>query len=88
MGPFDFAALKRRFGGTYIANGGFNAERATAAIRAGAAALVAFGRPFLANPDLVELLRRGDALNEADKSTFYQGEEPGYTDDATSTASA
>jgi N-ethylmaleimide reductase len=80
VGPFDFAALKRRFGGTYIANGGYNAERATAALRSGAADLVAFGTPFLANPDLVERLRAGKALNEADKSTFYQGEERGYTD--------
>lgn len=80
VGEFDFVALKRRFGGTYIANGGFNAERAAAAIRAGEADLVSFGSPFLANPDLVERLRKGDALNEPDKSTFYQGEERGYTD--------
>jgi len=87
-GPFDFVSLKRRFGGTYIANGGYNAERATAALRSGTADLVAFGTPFLANPDLVERFRRGEALNEADKSTFYQGEERGYTDYPVHTPSA
>ena len=79
-GTFDFRELKRRFGGTYIANGGYDAARAESDIRSGAADLVAFGVPFLANPDLVERFKRGDALNEPDRSTFYQGEERGYTD--------
>ncbi|WP_454827949.1 alkene reductase [Pseudoxanthomonas wuyuanensis] len=79
-GPFDFLELKRRFGGTYIANGGYDAARAAAALRAGEADLVAFGVPFLANPDLVDRFMHGDALNDADPSTFYQGEERGYTD--------
>lgn len=79
-GPFDFSALKQRFGGTYIANGGFEPEPAALAIRAGAADLVSFGSRFIANPDLVERTRQGAPLNEADKSTFYQGEERGYTD--------
>lgn len=79
-GPFDFAQLNRRFGGTYIANGGYDADRAAATIRAGEAELVSFGTPFLANPDLVERFKSGATLNEADKSTFYQGEERGYTD--------
>lgn len=79
-GPFDFTELKRRFGGTYIANGGYDAERAAQGIRAGDADLVAFGTAFLANPDLVERFRQGAPLNKADPSTFYQGEERGYTD--------
>ncbi|MGJ7486421.1 alkene reductase [Variovorax sp. LT2P21] len=79
-GSFDFIELKRRFGGKYIANGGYDAERAAAALRSGSADLVAFGTPFLANPDLVERLRNGAALNAADPSTFYQGEARGYTD--------
>lgn len=79
-GQFDFAELKRRFGGTYIANGGYDAERAATAIHTGKADLVSFGTHFLANPDLVERFKRGAALNEADPSTFYQGDERGYTD--------
>lgn len=79
-GAFDFVELKRRFGGTYIANGGYDAQRAAAALRSGDADAVAFGTPFLANPDLVERFKHGDALNAADQSTFYQGEERGYTD--------
>ena len=79
-GPFDFRELKRRFGGPYIANGGYSAERAATVISRGEADLVAFGTPFLANPDLVERFKRGQALNTPDASTFYQGDERGYTD--------
>jgi N-ethylmaleimide reductase len=79
-GSFDFVAFKRAFGGTYIANYGYDAERAEAAIEAGEADLVAFGTKFLANPDLVERFRRGAPLNAPDPATFYQGEERGYTD--------
>jgi N-ethylmaleimide reductase len=79
-GSFDFLELKRRFGGPYIANGGYSAERAGTAISQRTADLVAFGTPFLANPDLVERFRLGEALNPADPATFYQGEERGYTD--------
>jgi N-ethylmaleimide reductase len=79
-GPFDFRELKRCFGGTYIANGGYDAERAETALSSGDADLVSFGTAFLANPDLVERFKHGKALNEADPTTFYQGEERGYTD--------
>lgn len=79
-GPFDFRALKRRFNGPYIANGGYSAERAATAISQGDADLVAFGTPFLANPDLVERFKHGHALNAPDAATFYQGDERGYTD--------
>ncbi|WP_336741463.1 alkene reductase [Aureimonas altamirensis] len=79
-GSFDFTALKRQFGGTYIANSGYDAERAEAAIEAGDADLVSFGVPFLANPDLVERFRIGAALNQPDFTTLYEGEERGYTD--------
>ncbi|CAE6780057.1 alkene reductase [Xanthomonas arboricola] len=77
---FDYAALKRHFGGTYIANGGFDADSAEAAITGGTADLVAFGQKFLANPDLVERFRQGATLNQPDPTTFYQGEDRGYTD--------
>jgi N-ethylmaleimide reductase len=79
-GPFDFRELKRCFGGTYIANGGYDSERAETALSSGDADLVSFGTAFLANPDLVERFKHGKALNEADPTTFYQGEERGYTD--------
>ena len=79
-GAFDFSDLKRRFGGRYIANGGYDAQRAEKALGSGAADLVSFGTAFLANPDLVERFKQGAALNEADPATFYQGEERGYTD--------
>lgn len=77
---FDFAAFRRRFDGPYIANGGYDAARAEAAIASGDADLIAFGTAFLANPDLVERFRRGAPLNALDPATFYQGEEKGYTD--------
>ncbi|MGE1391498.1 alkene reductase [Pseudomonas aeruginosa] len=79
-GEFDFVELKQRFGGTYIANGGYSAERAAQAIRSGNADLVSFGTAFLANPDLVKRFKHGARLNEADKATFYQGEGRGYID--------
>lgn len=79
-GEFDFVAFKRAFGGTYIANGGYDAERAETAITAGHADFVSFGSLFLANPDLVERFRLGAPLNRPDPTTFYQGEERGYTD--------
>jgi len=72
--------LRKIFDGTYIVNGGFDFAAANAAIAAGEADLVAFGVPFLANPDLPERLRRGAPLNAPDQATFYAGEERGYAD--------
>ena len=46
----------------------------------GAADLIAFGKPFISNPDLVERLKKGAPLNEWDKATFYGGGAKGYTD--------
>lgn len=76
----DYRALRSQFNGLYIANNGYDLARAQAAIRNGAADLVAFGIPFLANPDLVRRYREGLPLNEADRSTFYGGNEAGYID--------
>src|SRR5215470_8669899 len=73
-------ALRRLFDGTYIVNGGFDLASANAAIARGEADLVAFGAPFIANPDLPERFRLGTALNSADQSTFYAGEVKGYID--------
>lgn len=78
--PVDFAALRRAFRGTYIANNGYDLARAGAALREGRADLVAFGTPFIANPDLPERLRRGAPLAEADRASFYGGSAKGYTD--------
>jgi N-ethylmaleimide reductase len=78
---FDFAGARRLFGGAWIANNGFDPERAARKIAAGEADLVSFGRPFIANPDFPERVRRGAALNAIDLSTTYGGKgERGYTD--------
>jgi N-ethylmaleimide reductase len=63
-----------------ILSGGYDRERAETDLRSGAADLIAFGRPFLANPDLVERLRTDAPLNNADMSTFYTPDSAGYTD--------
>ena len=72
--------LKAIFRGPFIANGGYDGETGNAAIAGRRADLVAFGVPFLANPDLPERLRAGAPLNAPDRATFYGGDEHGYTD--------
>jgi len=72
--------LRQKFTGTYIVNGGFDAGAGEKAIANGEADLVAFGVPFLANPDLPARFGKKAALNQADPATFYQGEEKGFTD--------
>ncbi len=72
--------LKAAFGGTYIVNEGFSMENAQATLDAGEADAVAFGKTFLANPDLVERFSRNAKLNDFDPSTFYTGGAHGYTD--------
>lgn len=81
----DYRELRRRFGGTYIANNGYDRARAMAAIEQGTADLIAFGKPFIANPDLVTRLRRDLPLVPSDPATFYGGDERGYTDYPTAT---
>ncbi|PWR23959.1 alkene reductase [Zavarzinia compransoris] len=78
--PFDFAALRRHFRGAYIANNGYDKALAEAALAADHADLIAFGRPFIANPDLVERLRRDAPLNGLVRETLYGGGAEGYTD--------
>ncbi|WJR80073.1 alkene reductase [Bradyrhizobium sp. NP1] len=78
--PFDYASLRKRFAGAYIANNGYDFALADKVLREGAADLIAFGKPFISNPDLVERLKKGAALNEWDKATFYGGDAKGYTD--------
>ncbi|TCZ64036.1 alkene reductase [Roseicella aquatilis] len=78
--PFDFGALRRAFNGAYIANNGYDLALAQGVLREGKADLIAFGRPFIANPDLVTRLRSGAPLNEPDRATLYGGDAKGYTD--------
>jgi len=74
------AALRAAFPGTFILSGGYDRARAEADLAAGRGDLVAFGRPFLANPDLVARLQKGAALAEPDMTAFYTPGEKGYTD--------
>src|SRR5439155_957662 len=63
-----------------FANNGYDFELATKVLAANQADLIAFGKPFISNPDLVERLKRGAALTPPDKATFYGGGAKGYTD--------
>ncbi len=74
------ASFRHLFDGPVIAAGGFTPATATAAIAEGWADAIAFGRHFIANPDLPRRLRLGAALNPYDRSTFYGGDARGYTD--------
>lgn len=73
-------ALREAFDGVLVFCGGYTAESAEALLASGVGDAVAFGRPFIANPDLVERFRAGAPLNTPDRSTFYGGGEEGYTD--------
>lgn len=78
--PVATQTIRRHYAGTIIAAGGFKRDSAEAIIAAGDADLVAFGRDFIANPDLPERLRRNLPLNAYDRPTFFGGTEIGYTD--------
>ncbi|GGF49646.1 alkene reductase [Azorhizobium oxalatiphilum] len=77
---FDFDALRQRFSGTWMVNNGYDKALADKALGEGKADLVAFGRPFIANPDLVERLRSDAPLAALDQATLYGGGAKGYTD--------
>lgn len=80
-GPVDNLALAREhFGGPLIINESYSRDEADAAIQAGEAAAVSFGRPFIANPDLVERFRRNAPLADFDLGTLYTPGSKGYTD--------
>ena len=79
-GGFDLQTLRHKFKGCYIANNGYTRSLALQARHSGRADLIAFGRDFIANPDLVERLRRGAPLNVPDRETFFTGGAHGYTD--------
>lgn len=76
----DYRALRDAYTGNYMANNGYDKQRAQTAIANGDSDLVAFGVPFLANPDLVYRYQNNLPLNEANQETFYGGDETGYTD--------
>jgi len=78
--PDDIARLRAAFSGAYMANNAYDRESAIRAVESGEVDLVAFGKLFIANPDLVERLKANAPLNEPDQSTFYGGDERGYTD--------
>jgi N-ethylmaleimide reductase len=78
--PFDFVELRRHFKNAYMANLSYDKARGNAAIASGHADVIAYGVPFIANPDLVERFRTNAPLNEADSNSFYGGAEKGYTD--------
>jgi N-ethylmaleimide reductase len=78
--PVAAERLRKIFKGKIIAAGGFEPASAEAIIEKGDADLVAFGRHFLANPDLPERIRLGLPLNEYDRKTFYTFDARGYTD--------
>jgi N-ethylmaleimide reductase len=79
--PDSIKATIRRAGNCHvILSGGYDQARAEADLRANRADLIAFGKPVLSNPDLIERWQTGAALNTPDPSTFYTPGEKGYTD--------
>ncbi len=83
--PFDYKALRAAYeqaGGkaAWMVNNGYDRQQAIDAVEQGRADLVAFGKPFIANPDLVERLKENAPLNTPDQATFYGGGAKGYTD--------
>lgn len=79
--PHDFRRdVRDTFSGRIIYAGRYTAERGTRILEAGLADLIAFGRPFIANPDLPDRIANGWPLNAVDASTMYGGTEKGYID--------
>ena len=77
---FDFNVLRQIFNGAYMANGNYTGESAELSLNNHHSDFVAFGVPFIANPDFPERLRQGADLNQADPNTFYGGDAKGYID--------
>ncbi|GLR90545.1 hypothetical protein GCM10007857_72600 [Bradyrhizobium iriomotense] len=77
---FDFKALHAAFGGKYISNNGYDRQMALDAVASGYADMIAFGHLYIANPDLVDRLRRNAPIAAADHATYYAGGATGYTD--------
>jgi N-ethylmaleimide reductase len=82
--PFDYAALRQAYSqagghGAWMLNNGYDLALADQSL-ASSADLIAFGRPFIANPDLGARLKQGGPFNTPDRATFYGGGDAGYTD--------
>jgi N-ethylmaleimide reductase len=80
VAPFDYAALRAAFPGAWMVNNGYDRSMALDVVQAGSADLVAFGKPFIANPDLGRRLRDAADWNALDPKTLYGGGAAGYTD--------
>lgn len=79
-GGLQFLTLRRRFRGAYMANNQYSPSLAESVLADGSVDLVSMGRPFIANPDLVDRLRAGQALAQAPKEYWYGGNATGYSD--------
>ena len=86
--PFDYAALRAIYGGPWMVNNGYTRAMALEAVASGAADLVAFGKAFIGNPDLVRRLREDAPLQPLVQATLYGGGAAGYTDYPTLDATA
>jgi N-ethylmaleimide reductase len=80
VGRFDYGKIKALFGDPYVANNGYDKVRGQAAVAEGKADAVAFGKPFIANPDLATRFLLEAPLTPVDGATLYGGDEKGYTD--------
>jgi len=80
VAAFDYAALRRLYNGPWMVNNGYSRQMALDAVASGAADLVAIGRPFIGNPDLVHRLREDLPLTKLNSKTLYGGGAEGYTD--------
>ena len=80
VAPFDYQALRERAKAPWMVNNGYDRKMALDAVASGRADVVAFGRPFISNPDLAERLREDAPLNTLDQDTLYGGGAKGYTD--------
>jgi N-ethylmaleimide reductase len=76
----DYVELRKCFNGYYMANNGYDFESGNASISEGRAEMIAFGKMFIANPDLPYRFANKLLLNEPDSATFYGGDEKGYID--------
>ena len=78
--PSTSALFRKKFSGVFMSAGGYTTEAAQQAVSSGLVDVVAFGRLYISNPDLVARIKAGAALNAYHRETFYGGDEKGYTD--------
>lgn len=78
--PSTSELFRKKFSGVFISAGGYTPESSTEAVASGTVDAVAFGRIYIANPDLPERIKAGASLNKYNRATFYGGAEKGYTD--------